>query len=164
MEYQQLKQEVERIAQVTEFNGTKLLDGSGDIYDFQIGIYNDDFQDRISFDAGYTNARLDGLAIDDLTVSSKESAQESLASVDAAIEEVSRYRSNLGAIQNRLGSTSANLQVSNENLQAANSRIRDVDYAAATAENARNQILNQAGTSVLAQANLNGQNALALLS
>ncbi len=164
MEYQQLKSEIERISQVTEFNGIKLLNGQGEVYDFQIGLYNDDFQDRIKFDASYTNSGLESLGIDSLGVFSKEGAQESLASVDAAIEQVSRFRSNLGAIQNRLQSTSNNLQISNENLSAANSRIRDVDYALETAQNARNQILNQAGTSVLAQANVQGQNALALLS
>ncbi len=163
MEYQQLKLEMQRIAEVTEFNGSKLLDGSGDIYDFQIGIKNDDFQDRIQFDAGYTNASLSNLEVDGISVDTKEGAQESLASVDNAIEQVSRFRSNLGALQNRLSSTSANLQVANENLQSANSRIRDVDYASETAENAKNGILNQAGTSVLAQANVNGQNALRLL-
>jgi flagellin len=148
---------------VTEFNGTKLLDGSGDIYDFQIGVNNDDFQDRIKFDAGYTNARLDSLELDGLTISDKLDAQGSLDTVDNAIEQVSRYRANLGAIQNRLVSTTQNLQVTNENLQAANSRVRDVDYAMETATNARNNILNQAGTAVLAQANVNGQNALKLI-
>ncbi|MBL7663975.1 MAG: flagellin FliC [Bacteriovoracaceae bacterium] len=163
MEYQQLKLEVERIAQVTEFNGTKLLDGSGDVYDFQIGINNDDFQDRIKFDAAQTNARVSALGIDDQSIASKEGAQGSLDVVDQAIEQVSRYRANLGAVQNRLISTSQNLQISNENLQSANSRIRDVDYASETANNARNGILNSAGTAVLAQANMNGQNALKLI-
>jgi flagellin len=163
MEYQQLKSELQRISEVTEFNGTKLLDGSGDIYDFQIGVNNDDFQDRIQFDAGYTNSQLSNLDIDGLSVDSKDGAQESLEGVDSAIEQVSRFRANLGAIQNRLISTTQNLQVNNENLQAANSRIRDVDYALETATNARNNILNQAGTSVLAQANQSGQNALRLL-
>jgi flagellin len=163
MEYQQLKSELQRISEVTEFNGTKLLDGSGDIYDFQIGVNNDDFQDRIQFDAGYTNSQLSNLDIDGLSVDSKDGAQESLEGVDSAIEQVSRFRANLGAIQNRLISTTQNLQVNNENLQAANSRIRDVDYALETATNARNNILNQAGTSVLAQANVNGNNALRLI-
>jgi flagellin len=133
------------------------------LYDFQIGVNNDDFQDRIQFDAGYTNSQLSNLDIDGLSVDSKDGAQESLEGVDSAIEQVSRFRANLGAIQNRLISTTQNLQVNNENLQAANSRIRDVDYALETATNARNNILNQAGTSVLAQANVNGNNALRLI-
>ena len=76
---------------------------------------------------------------------------------------VSGQRAELGALQNRLQSTSRNLETSNENLSAANSRIRDVDYAQASADNAKNNILNQAGTSVLAQANAQGQNALRLI-
>lgn len=163
MEYQNLKQEIERISQVTEFNGTKLLDGSTDKLDFQIGVNNDDFQDRISYDAQLTNSSTESLGIDGIGVSSKEGAQESLATLDSAIENISGQRANLGALQNRLVSTSNNLQTSVENLSAANSRIRDVDYAQASADNAKNNILNQAGTSVLAQANAQGQNALRLI-
>ena len=163
MEYQNLKQEIERISQVTEFNGTKLLSGEGDKLDFQIGVNNNEFQDRISYDTAAQNAGIDGLGISDMSVSSKEGAQGSLETIDSAIEKVSGQRSSLGAIQNRLISTSNNLEVTNENLSAANSRIRDVDYAKASAENAKNGILNQAGTAVLAQANQNGQNALRLI-
>jgi flagellin len=163
MEYQNLKQEIERISQVTEFNGMKLLNGQGDKLDFQIGVNNDDFQDRISYDVKMTNASIDSLGVSELTVANKEGAQGALSTIDSAIERVSGQRAALGAIQNRLISTSNNLQITNENLSAANSRIRDVDYAQASAENARNNILNQAGTSVLAQANQSGQNALRLL-
>lgn len=163
MEYQNLKQEIERISQVTEFNGTKLLNGQGDKLDFQIGVNNDAFQDRISYDVSYANATMSGLGISEIEVSSKEGAQQSLAVLDKAIETVSGQRAFLGAIQNRLTSTSNNLEIGVENLSAANSRIRDVDYAAVTAENARLNILNQAGTSVLAQANVAGQNALKLI-
>jgi len=163
MEYQNLKQEVERIAQVTEFNGTKLLSGEGGTLDFQIGVNNDEFQDRISYDASMQNAKLDSLGIDGIAVNSKEGAQTALSTIDSAIEKVSGQRAGLGAIQNRLISTSNNLQITNENLSAANSRIRDVDYAEVAAENAKNNILAQAGTSVLAQANAQGQNALRLI-
>ncbi|MEE2671448.1 MAG: flagellin [Bdellovibrionota bacterium] len=164
MEYQALKQEIERIAQVTEFNGTKLLSGEGRMLDFQIGVNNDQFQDRITYDSAKQNARLDGLGITDISVGNKEGAQSSLQAIDQAIERVSGQRASLGAIQNRLISTSNNLQITNENLSAANSRIRDVDYADVAAQNAKFNILNQAGTSVLAQANSQGQNALRLLS
>jgi flagellin len=163
MEYQNLKLELERISQVTEFNGKKLLNGEGDKYDFQVGTNNDDFQDRISYASSQVNSRLDGLNIGELDVSTKASSQESLGSLDSAIEKVSGFRSYLGAIQNRLVSTSNNLQVNVENISAANSRIRDVDYAEATATKAKNDILGAAGTSVLAQANMNGQNALKLI-
>lgn len=163
MEYQNLKLELDRISQVTEFNGKKLLSGEGDKYDFQIGANNDDFQDRISFDAKQVNSGLSSLGISELDVSSKEGSQQSLASLDSAIEKVSGSRAFLGGIQNRLVSTSNNLQVNVENLSAANSRIRDVDYAEATATKAKNDILGSAGTSVLAQANMNGQAALKLI-
>jgi flagellin len=163
MEYQNLKQEIERVSKTTEFNGTKLLDGSGGQLDFQIGINNDDFQDRIVYDTEFQQAGIESLGIDGIEVASKEGAQESLSSLDVAIENVSGQRASLGALQNRLVSTSNNLQTSVENLSAANSRIRDVDYAKASADNAKNNILSQAGTSVLAQANAQGQNALRLI-
>ena len=163
MEYQNLKQELDRISQVTEFNGQKLLDGNGKKYDFQIGVNNNEFQDRISYDSNFVNARVDQLGVSELDVGTKEASQTSLAAVDSAIERVSGYRSFLGAIQNRLTSTSNNLQVNVENLSQANSRIRDVDYAEASAQQAKNSILNAARTSVLAQANANGQAALKLI-
>jgi len=163
LEYQNLKQELERISQVTEFNGKKLLNGQGDKYDFQVGINNDDFQDRIKYDAAKSNASLDGLGIGELSVQSKESSQASLAKVDMAIQTVSGQRAELGAVQNRLTSTINNLQTSSENLSAANSRIRDTDFAAESAKNTKMGILTSAGTSVLSQANAQGQAALKLI-
>lgn len=163
MEYQNLKQELDRISQVTEFNGQKLLDGNGKKYEFQIGVNNNAFQDRIGYDSSQVNARISDLGVAELDVSTKDGSQSSLSAVDAAIEKVSGYRAFLGAIQNRLTSTSNNLQVNVENMSQANSRIRDVDYADATAQQAKNNILSSAGTSVLAQANMSGQNALKLI-
>ncbi len=163
LEYQNLKQEMERISQVTEFNGKKLLNGQGDKYDFQIGINNDDFQDRIKYDAQRSNSSLDGLGITELAVTSKESSQASLAKIDMAIQNVSGQRAELGAVQNRLTSTINNLQSSSENLSAANSRIRDTDFAAESAKNTKMNILTSAGTSVLSQANAQGQSALKLI-
>ncbi len=162
MEYQNLVQEMDRISQVTEFNGIKLLNGDGGTLDFQIGTKGDE-NSKISYEASKVNATLGELGVDGLGVASKDDAQGSLAKVDAAIEKVSGQRAFLGALQNRLVSTSNNLQVTQENLSAANSRIRDVDYAEETAKQASNQILQAAGTSVLAQANMNGQNALKLI-
>jgi len=164
MEYQNLKQEIERISQVTEFNGRKLLNGSGGMVDFQIGINNNAFQDRISFDSTMTDTSLQSLQLGEIDVVNKQNAQSSLDFIDKATQVVSGQRAALGAIQNRLTATSNNLQVTQENLAAANSRIRDVDYAMVSAENTKLNILNQAGTAVLAQANATGQNALRLLS
>ena len=162
MEYQNLVQELGRISEVTEFNGTKLLNGQGGTLDFQIGTKAGD-DHKISYDAGFVNASAGELGIEGQNVSSKEDARSSLEVMDKAIEKTSGQRAYLGALQNRLQSTSNNLQVSTENLSAANSRIRDVDYAEETAKQAKNSILQAAGTSVLAQANMNSQNALKLI-
>lgn len=162
MEYQNLVQEMDRISKVTEFNGIKLLNGEGGKLDFQIGSKGDE-NSVISYEASQVNASIGDLGVEGLEVGTKDGAQSSLASVDAAIEKVSGQRAFLGALQNRLVSTSNNLQVTQENLSAANSRIRDVDYAEETAKQATNQILQSAGTSVLAQANMNGQQALKLI-
>ncbi len=163
LEFQNLKQEIERISSSTEFNGKKLLNGMGDKFDFQVGINNDDFQDRIKYDAARTNAGMSALGIEELTVGSKDGSQSSLATIDSALQNVSGQRAELGAIQNRLTSTINNLQVSSENLSAANSRIRDTDFAMESAKNTKLNILTNAGTSVLSQANSQGQAALKLL-
>ena len=163
LEYQNLKQEIQRISQVTEFNGRKLLDGSSAKYDFQIGIKNDDFEDRISYRTDVTNAGLKSLGLEELTVANSEGARSSLAALDSAITNVSGQRAELGAVQNRLTSTVNNLASLTENLGAANSRIRDTDFAKASADNTRLNILSSAGTSVLGQANNSGGNALKLL-
>lgn len=152
-EVQNLKAEAQRITQTTKFGTTKLLDGSGDVFDFQVGIGNDPEGDRINFNAGETDATVSTLGIDGFDFSSKEGAQEALSQVDQAQLQVNGYRANLGAIQNRLLSTVDNLGVQHENISAANSRMRDTDIASATADATRNQILLQANTSVLAQAN-----------
>jgi len=152
-EVQQLKAESQRITQTTRFGTTKLLDGSGDKFDFQVGINNDPESDRISFNAGETDATTASLGIDGFDFTTKAGAQEALAMVDKAQTQVNGYRANLGALQNRLTSTVDNLGVQHENISAANSRIRDTDVAAASAESTRNQVLLQANTSVLAQAN-----------
>jgi len=163
LEYQNLKGEMDRISQVTEFNGKKLLNGEGDKYDFQVGSNNVESEDRISFDAASLNASTSSIGVEGADVSSKAGAQDSLAQIDSAIEKVSSQRAVLGATQNRLTSTVSNLEVYSENMSSANSRIRDVDYAEETAKQARNQIISAASTSVLAQANASGQQALKLI-
>ncbi|UXR64857.1 flagellin [Bdellovibrio bacteriovorus] len=162
-EVQQLKAEAQRITQTTRFGTTKLLDGSGDKFDFQVGINNDGEADRISFNAGETDATTSSLGIEGFDFSSKEGAQDALAAVDKAQSQVNGFRASLGALQNRLQSTVDNLGVQHENISAANSRIRDTDIAAATAESTRNQVLLQANTSVLAQANAMPNSALRLI-
>ena len=97
-------------------------------------------------------------------VASKEGAQLALANLDEALVKINGSRANLGALQNRLTSVVQNLEITDENLSEANSRIRDVDVAAETAKLAKNQILNQAGVSVLSQANQAPNFALQLLN
>jgi flagellin len=163
VEYDQLISETDRIADGTEFNGTQLLSGTGSILDFQVGTRNDPNIDRLSFDASKADANSAALGVNLTSVADKASAQNSLTALDQAIISVSAMRADFGAIQNRLQSTISNLAVSVENMAAANSRIRDVDVAEETAELTRNNILLNAGTSVLAQANSTAQTALGLL-
>ena len=163
IEFQALTKELDRIAAITEFNGQKLLDGSGDVYEIQVGISNDDFEDRISFNAGENDVRTKGLGVNGLGISRKEKAQGGLDRIDDAITKIAGSRARMGAIQNRLNSASFNLQVSIENQSEAKSRISDADYALESSNRARHSILVQTGTAVLAQANLQGQAALKLI-
>jgi flagellin len=165
LEYQSLKDEIDRIANSTEFNGTFLLDGTGGSLDFQVNTGGDNVLgvDRISFDAFRLDVNSDKLGLEGLSVGSKEDAQRSLARIDLALDDVSSIRADLGALESRLSSTIRNLGISIENLSAANSRIKDVDIADETAELTKHSILMQAGTSVLSQANSIPKMALSLL-
>lgn len=162
-EVQQLKLEADRIAKTTRFGKVQLLDGTGGEFNFQVDIYNDDFKDRIKFNASDSNATAENLQIDGLNFSDKENARGALETIDIAQKQVNGFRANLGALQNRLFSTTDNIGVAIENLSAANSRIRDTDIAASSAELTRNNILMTASTSVLAQANQQPQLALKIL-
>ncbi len=164
VEYQQLKSEIQRIAEVTQFNGRDLLNGTGGIIDIQVSVHNDPFKDRISFNSSAANSSLESLGLTAESLATKEGAQQGLSVVDGAMVSVNAMRANFGAMQNRLGSTISNLAIAHENLSAANSRIRDTDIASETAELTRNSILMQAGVSVLGQANMAQQVALKLLS
>ena len=165
LEYQQLKDELDRIANSTEFNGNFLLDGTGGSLDFQVNTGGDNLLgiDRISFEAYKLDVNTDKLGLEEVSVSGKSEAQRSLAMIDRAIESVSSTRAELGAIENRLTSTIRNISISVENLSAARSRIKDVDVADETAELTKNNILMQAGTAVLSQANNVPKLALSLL-
>ncbi len=171
-EVNKLSSEIDRIAGSTEFNGQKLLNGSLDgtgggkvnTMTFQIGARNVATNDTI--DLKIKNAstmNITGGTSDTVNVSDQVSAQKALDTLDAAIISVSSQRANLGATQNRLQSTMNNLQVAVENTSAAESRIRDVDVASETAIMTRNNILTQAGTAILSQANQAPQAALSLL-
>lgn len=163
-EVQQLKLEMQRIAESTRFGQTRLLDGSGQEFSFQVDIGNNDFQDRINFDSSAQVATTSELGVDSFDFSSKDGAREALDILEGAQRQVNGYRANLGAIQNRLISTAENLGVAIENFSAANSRIRDTDVAQSSAELARNNILLNASIGVLAQANQTPASALRLIN
>lgn len=163
VEYQQLKSEVQRITESTNFNGTDLLNGMGGVLDIQVGVNNDDFKDRISFNAGAANSSLEALGLTAESVATKLQAQQSISRADTALVSVNSIRANFGALQNRLQSTITNLAVFDENISAANSRIRDADVAAESSELMRNSILQQAAVSILGQANQTQTLALKLL-
>jgi flagellin len=162
-EVQQLNSEMERIAKTTRWGDNTLLDGSGKEYAFQVDINNNDFNDRISFDASQQDATIGTLGVDGFDFSSKQDARQALEVLETAQRTVNGYRANLGAIQNRLISTTENLGVAIENFSAANSRVRDTDVAQSSAELARNSVLEQASVGVLAQANQQGAMALRLV-
>ena len=164
VEFEQLTSEIDRIANSTEFNRVPLLNGTGAVFDIQIGTRNDPISDRLTFDASSADVNVAALGLNLASVADKISSQNSLSSIDQAIVSVSAIRADFGALQNRLQSTINNIQVSIENLSAANSRVRDADIAKETAELTRANILVQAGTSVLAQANTSSKNALQLIN
>ncbi len=162
-EYQSLKQEIDRIANVTNFNGTPLLNGKAGIFEIQVGTHNNPILDRIVYNGERSDASLDSLKLGGESVATKQGAQLSLSVVDDALVRVNSIRADLGAMQNRLQSTINNLAISDENLSAANSRIRDTDFAEEVSEMTKNNILMQSGISVLGQANSTNQSALKLL-
>ncbi|MDD9950588.1 MAG: flagellin [Zetaproteobacteria bacterium] len=164
-EYQSLKEELDRIANSTEFNGTMLLDGTGGTLDFQVNTGGNNLLgvDRISFNAFKLDVNADKLGLEELGIANKFASQRSLSILDGAIDEVASIRGELGALENRLTSTVKNISISVENLSAAKSRIKDVDIANESAELTKHNILMQAGISVLSQANNTPQMALQLL-
>lgn len=190
-EFLALKDEIDRIANSTEFNGTRLLVGEADIsselanqagtFPLEIQVGKDYFNESDALDAANPvniikvdlrnlNAFTDGegslglgRAEEGARVNTKQGAQQSIAVLDVAINKVSDYRSYLGAIQNRLTSTVANIGTQTENLSEARSRITDTDFASETANYTSQKILQQAGTAVLGQANQAPTVALNLL-
>jgi flagellin len=155
-----LVEEMERIAQATEFNGTELLNAASTLT-FQVGIRNVDANDRI--DVSTVDVTTATLGVDNLDLDDSTNAQAALTAIDDALADVSAARATFGAVGNRLNSVVATIQTASENLSAANSRIRDVDVAEETSKMSRSQVLLQAGVSVLAQANQQPQIALKLL-
>ena len=163
-EFQSLKQEVDRIANATTFNGTPLLNGRAGIFEIQVGTHNNPILDRVIYNGERADTSLDALKLGGESVATKQGSQLSLAVIDDALIRVNSIRADLGAMQNRLQSTINNQSIYEENLAAANSRIRDTDLAEEVSEMTKNNILMQAGISVLGQANSSASAALKLLS
>jgi len=162
-EVQNLKLEIDRIANSTEFNGIRLLNGESENLEIQVGIGNDPAKDRFVYNTGENKTSLDALGIGEVSTHSRETSQNNLSKLDFAITKLNENRSNLGALQNRLYSSINNMNIYRENLEGAYSRIRDTDMADETSELTKANILAQAGISVLSQANQNPQLALKLL-
>jgi flagellin len=164
VEYRQAMEEIDRIANSTEYNGVKLLNGSAPVFEVQIGTKNDPTIDRVRlFDSSATDSNAVALGINMTSAADKASAQNSLSSIDSALAQINRVRAEFGAVQNRLQSVINNIMVSRENLASANSRIRDTDLAEEVSELTKHQILMQAGVSVLSQANSALKSTLSLL-
>ena len=159
-EYTALTDEINRISDATEFNGVKLLDASGGSVDIQVGITSA-ATDQVQIDL---SSDMDSAALTTTTgVDTAANAALAMDEIDVAINTVSATRADFGAMQNRLESSIRNITMTSENLSAANSRIRDVDVAKETASMTSFQILQQAGVSVLSQANQSSGLALSLL-
>ena len=187
-EYQQMASEITRIANATDFNGIKLLDGTlsamngadGKIHDgsqltaqgalkVHFGTANDSAEDYYYIEIGDCTASALGVGISaragaaGSTISTQQAAQEALVAINNAIVSKDKIRAHLGAMQNRLENTVTNLTVQSENLQAAESRIRDVDVATEMTNFVRNQVLTQSAVAMLSQANSMPQMALQLI-
>ncbi|MFK0314285.1 flagellin domain-containing protein [Pseudomonas sp. NPDC090233] len=158
-EFAQMSDELSRIAKSTQLNGKNLLDGTAGVLTFQVGSNSGaDNQISISLDSGFDAA---ALSVDSATIAitgstsaeAEASMNAALDAIDAALQTINTTRADLGASQNRLTSTVNNLQNINENAEAARGRVQDTDFAAETAQLTKQQTLQQASTSVLAQAN-----------
>lgn len=158
VEFGQLTSEITRIQQTTKFNGQKLLAATAASYSFQVGINNGTFDKLTLTFGGVSLATL--LAA---TVGKATSASKTIDLVDAGLAKIATIRAKFGAAMNRLDVTQSNIETARLNTSAANSRIRDVDVADETSKMAREQVLQQAGTAILAQANQAPSLALSLL-
>ena len=161
-EFVALSGEIDRIANVTEFNGVALGDGSTTQLDVQVGI-NNTSNDRISISTGDLRSTTLGVDTGSMDLSTAAGAQTALTGLDTAIDTVNGYRSDYGAAQNRLESAMRNLESYTESLATAESGIRDADFAYEAAQMSKFQIMQQAGVAVLGQANSLNQGAVQLI-
>lgn len=161
-EFLALSDEVERLAQVTEFNGVLLNEGTLTQIDVQVGV-GATTNDRIIITLGDLRATVLNVDSGNIDMSTTTTAQSALATLDTALDTINGYRSSYGSVQNRLDTALNNLEIYSENLNAAESRIRDADFAFETAEMSKFQVMQQAGISVLSQANQVNSGVVSLL-
>ena len=162
-EFTALSGEVNRIANVTEFNGISLANNSTTSVDVQVGIDNVAANSRVTITMGDLRSTTLGIDSGNMKLSTAVSAQEAITDLDTALASVNGHRSKYGSVQNRLESALNNLETYTENLSSASSRIRDADFAHETAELSKHQIMQQAGISILGQANGLNSGALRLI-
>ena len=162
-EVKELKSEITRVARTTVYLGRELLAGDEVRLQFQVGTGNDEEKDRIAFDPGKTDLTAEGLGVEDIDVSDRTSSQDGLEALDEAIVQVNELRARVGSTQNRLQVTFNSQGIYRENLTAARSRVKDADMAEETTNLMRDNILRQAGVSILSQANQAPALALQLL-
>jgi len=162
-EYDQLASGITQIASAVDFNGIKLLDGSSTITSIQIGANTTANVDDFDVSSLFSDTTASGLSVDSEKLDSHANAQSAITALDAALTTLNTNRGTLGASVNRLQSTATNLSTMIENTSASESRIRNVDVAAESSNLTKNQILQQAASAMLAQANQSPQLALQLL-
>ena len=162
-EFEQLSDEVERIAQATEFNDLQLADGSRSSLEVQVGVTSGT-ESQLTISLG--NLTVSNLNVDTVTIdlTNASAARSSIDTIDNAIDTVNSIRAGYGSVQNRIDSSIRNMVTYVESLSAAKSQIMDTDYAHETAEMTRLQVMQQAGTAALAQARTINQSVISLLS
>ncbi len=161
-EFVQLSEEIDRISNVTEFNGLALSDGSNATINVQVGI-NNTADDVIAVTLGDLTAATLGVDTGTIDLSTAATASAALPGLDAALDTVNSYRSEFGAVMNRMESSLRNLENTNQNIKAAESQIRDADFAEEASEMAKYNVMQQAGVAALTQAKNINQSAAQLL-
>lgn len=156
-EFGQVKEEMKRLATSSKYNGKNLLNGSGSVYDLQIGVNNNEFQDRLNYNMNKVLNPNANYGLNTANVASRQSAKKALDIFNGMTDELSKGRAELGAMTNRLESAMNNVQISRENNSNANSIIRDTDIAGATARRAGAMIQRDTTVTALQTANLSPQ-------
>lgn len=162
-EFQSLKAEIERMTLSTSYNGNKLINSSGSVYDFQVGITSQG-NDRVRYDMSKVLDSKNNFGISQISLKTKEGAQNSLSKIDNMLSQLSASRAEIGSMNVRMSAVVQNLQVSRESISATNSKIRDADIAAETAIRMKEGLLQSASLSMLKNSNDNPGKILKLIS